>query len=519
MSYRFPLAIFALFALTITGCTSELPRDVAQAYRALPQEVDFNFDVQPILSDRCYTCHGPDENTREAGLRLDQEEGAIATLPESGRRAVVPDSIHKSELVARILHQDAGELMPPPDSKLTLTATEKATLIKWIEQGAEWKEHWAFVAPEKPVPPAIPASWGNNEIDAFIWTQLKANQAAPSPKADKATLLRRVTLDLTGLPPTFEELDQFLADDAPEAYERAVDRLIASTAYGQRWAWDWLDIARYADTNGFQGDPTRSMWPWRDWVVDAINANMPFDQFTVEQLAGDLLPNATKDQILATAFNRNHMYNGEGGRIPEETRVENVFDRVETLGTAWLGLTVNCSRCHDHKFDPLTQREYYQLFDYFNQTSEEGGSYSGKVPPYLDMSQPEDQEIIRSLKNKLDQVANQVFQVEKKIFPRADGQSAAESPNAKGLIGENVDALRVHPSKRSGYYNGRLIETFENTNPSYTSQLKQLQAAESAYTRKANQSVLVMVMDEKPEPRDTYVLSVGVYNKPTEEQV
>ncbi len=513
MPHRFILVTFLLFA----GCRPDLPRDVAQAYRSLPETVDFNFDVQPILSDRCYACHGPDENAREADLRLDIREAALDTLPETGNQAIVPGHPEESALIHRIMYASPEEVMPPLDSKLTLSNNERAILVKWIEQGAVYKPHWAFTHPTAQDAPEIEA-WGNNTIDGFIYNRLQAANLEPSPPADKATLLRRVTLDLTGLPPTLDALDQFLADDRPDAYEKAVDQLLASPAYGQRWAWDWLDVARYADTNGFQGDPTRTMWPWRDWVVDAINNNMPFDQFTVEQLAGDLLPDATPQQILATAFNRNHMYNGEGGRIPEETRIENVFDRVETLGTAWLGLTVNCSRCHDHKYDPLTQKEYYQLFDYFNQTSEEGGSYSGKVPPYLDMGTAADKAVIAELKAALDRVAAQVEAAEKNIFPRPAGKSAAESPQARGLIGENVDALRVHPSKRSGYYNGLLIKAFETTQPAYTNLLRSLQEAESAYTRQANAGVLVMVMDEKPEPRETFVLTKGIYDKPTEEQ-
>lgn len=513
-----PRYLIAILLLLLAGCRSDLPRDVAHAYRELPDVVDFNFDVQPILSDRCYACHGPDENAREADLRLDLSDDARAVLPETGNRAIVPASPHESALVQRILDEDPETRMPPPASKLTLSNRERAILIKWIEQGAAYKKHWAFVAPVVPEVPQNLASWGNNKIDAFVMAQLRTNGYSPAPAADRATLMRRVSLDLTGLPPTLEALDRFLADDAPDAYEKVVDALLASPAYGQRWAWDWLDVARYADTNGFQGDPTRTMWPWRDWVVDAINNNMPYDQFTIEQLAGDLLPDASPQQVLATAFNRNHMYNGEGGRIPEETRVENVFDRVETLGTTWLGLTVNCSRCHDHKYDPLTQKEYYQLFDYFNQTSEEGGSYSGKVPPYLDLSGEDDKKVIANLKADLDRAAQRVFETELEIFPRPAGKSAAESPNAQGLIGENVDALRVHPSKRSGYYNGLLIRAFEERRPAYAQRLKELQAAESAYSRQANASLLVMVMDEIEEPRETFVLTRGIYDKPADQQ-
>lgn len=519
------ISVFRLFAaccvlmVGLSACRSDLPRDVANAYRALPDEIDFNFDVRPILSDRCYACHGPDANTREADLRLDTEEGALAILPESNNRAIVPGDVAQSTLVSRIFHDDPEEMMPPAASKLSLSASEKATLLKWIEQGAEWKPHWAFIAPVKPQPPAVRGNWAQTPIDHFIFAKMNQEGFAPSPEADKTTLLRRVSFDLTGLPPSLEELDAFLADEAPDAYEKAVDRLLASPAYGERWAWDWLDAARYADTNGFQGDPTRTMWPWRDWVVNAINSNMPFDQFSIEQLAGDLLPNATTDQILATGFNRNHMYNGEGGRIQEETRVENVFDRVETVGTVWMGLTVNCSRCHDHKFDPLTQREYFQLYDYFNQTSEEGGSSRGKVAPILDLSPPDYQEKIDVLKQEVMRRAAKVAEMEEIIFPRKKGETAADSPNAKGLIGENVDALKLEPAKRSNYYLRLLAEAFASTNPAYVELLQAQRQAEADYSKQEFQNLLVMVMDEREEPRKTFVLTRGAYDKPTEEQV
>ncbi|MDZ4698107.1 MAG: DUF1549 and DUF1553 domain-containing protein, partial [Rhodothermales bacterium] len=332
----------------------------------------------------------------------------------------------------------------------------------------------------------------------------------------KETLLRRVTLDLTGLPPTLEQLDAFLADDAPDAYDRVVDRLLASPAYGERWAWDWLDAGRYADTNGFQGDPTRTMWPWRDWVVRSINENTPYDRFTVDQLAGDLQPDAGVEQVLATAFNRNHMYNGEGGRIPEETRVENVFDRVETLGTVWLGLTVNCARCHDHKFDPLTQKEYYQFFDYFNQTSEEGGLAHGKVEPVLDLSKPQDLVQLDELQATVDAVALEVRLLEDNLFPRPAGKPAAESPNARGLIGENVDALKQAPERRSSYYLRLLEEAFQDTEPAYAGLLNTLRRAVVDRDRQNALNVRVMVMDERPEPRTSTILERGVYNKPAE---
>ena len=486
----------------------------------LPERVDYNFHVKPILSDRCYACHGPDAEARQADLRLDTEAGALDTPLESGEPAIVPGSLRKSVLYHRITSDDPAFKMPPPESKLALSTREIALINRWIDQGAAWKPHWAFTAPIKPpLPEVTDADWPRNPIDHFVLARLDQERLSPSPEAAKETLLRRVTLDLTGLPPTLDALDAFLADTSSHAYEHAVDRLLASPQYGERWSWDWLDAARYADTNGYQGDPVRTMWPWRDWVVRAINANMPYDQFTIEQLAGDLLPKATRDQILATGFNRNHMYNGEGGRIPEETRVENVFDRVETVGTVWMGLTVTCSRCHDHKYDPITQREYYQLFDYFNQTSEEGSGFNGKVDPVIDLSPPEDRARVAVLQDEVDRIASEVEAMEQALFPHGEGETAADSPNAEGLIGENVDALRLRPSKRSGYYLGLLIKAFAPTEPGYARRLTALNEAVRNRDRQAAQNTRVMVMDEREVPRETFILTRGLYNKPTEKVV
>jgi len=345
--------------------------------------VDFSRDIQPILSDRCYKCHGPDEAKREADLRLDREESALAE--RDGKRAIVPGDLKSSELYRRITSDDADERMPPPDSKLSLTPREIELLRRWIAQGAKWGGHWAFTAPVRPPLPQVrnPA-WTQNAIDYFILQRLEQEGLSPSLEADRTMLIRRVTLDLTGLPPTPEEVDAFLADDSPNAYERLVDRLLASPRYGEHMALAWLDAARYADTSGYQNDGPRHMWRWRDWVIDALNANMPFDQFTVEQLAGDLLPNATLEQRIATGFNRNHRGNAEGGIIPEEYAVEYVVDRVDTTATVWMGLTLGCTRCHDHKYDPFTQEEFYRLYAYFNSIPEHGRAIKeGNSPPYV----------------------------------------------------------------------------------------------------------------------------------------
>lgn len=367
---------------------------------ATPGTVDFNRDIQPILSENCYHCHGPDEHARKAKLRLDRKEGTYGKN-EDGRAIVAPGKPDDSELVSRILSTDPDEVMPTPKSNRKLTDAQKVLLKKWVEQGAPWAEHWAFVAPKKAEVPKPDPTLGTvrNVIDAFVLDQLSKEKLRQAPEADKARLLRRVTLDLTGLPPTPQELDAFLADPSPEAYEKAVDRLLASPRYGERMVWEWLDAARYADTNGYQGDPTRAMWYWRDWAIKALNDNMPFDQFTVEQLAGDLLPEPTQDQLIATGFHRNHMINGEGGRIPEESRVDYVMDRVETTGTVWMGLTLNCCRCHDHKFDPIKQREYYQLSAYFNSIEESGGNDAGGyAKPIISLATPEQQAKIDAAK-------------------------------------------------------------------------------------------------------------------------
>ena len=349
----------------------------------LPERVDFALDVRPILSDRCFKCHGPDGAARKSDLRLDQKEVVFARL-SSGATAVVPGRPRKSELVRRILSDDPGLVMPTPDSHLELSDYEKAVLIRWIDQGAEWKPHWAFTAPTRPeVPAPVSPDWVvRNPVDRFVQATLKTRGLAPQPEASREVLIRRVTFTLTGLPPTPAEVDAFVRDGSPDAYERLVDRLLASPAYGERMAAEWLDIARFADTHGYQDDVPRDMSPWRDWVIGAFNRNMPVDQFVTWQLAGDLLPNATREQRLATAFNRHHMQSQEGGIVPEEYRVEYVADRVQTLGRAFLGVTLECARCHDHKYDPVQQKDYFQLYAFFNSINEAGQApYSGMASP------------------------------------------------------------------------------------------------------------------------------------------
>lgn len=340
------------------------------------QEIDFDRDVRPILSNTCYTCHGPDSNKRQAELRFDVEASVFAD--RDGSPILVKGKPDQSDLIKRILTDDEDLVMPPPDQKQQLSAKDKETLQKWVAQGAKWRGHWAFETISRPSRPSTKnKAWPKNDIDWFVLKRLEQLGMSPSEAAAKHTLLRRVSLDLTGLPPTIEELEAFLKDDSPKAYEKAVDHLLASPRYGEHFALSWLDAARYADTNGYQQDRTRTMWPWRDWVIKSLNDNMPFDRFTVEQIAGDRLDNPTIPQLVATGFHRNHMLNGEGGRIAEESRVEYVVNRVETTGAVWLGLTLGCGRCHDHKYDPISQREFYNLYAYFNSIDERGNVDAG----------------------------------------------------------------------------------------------------------------------------------------------
>ena len=345
--------------------------------------VDFNRDIRPILSDNCFECHGPDAEQRQTELRLDTRDGLFRTTDEHS--SVVPGDFAKSELFRRISSSDPDERMPPLDSGRMLTARQISAIKQWIESGAGWQQHWSFVTPIRPQLPSVSnADWVKNAIDRFVLARLDQADLEPSEAADKRTLLRRVSFDLTGLPPTPDEIHSFLKDDSLDAYERVVDRLLKSPRYAERMTIRWLDAARYADTNGYQTDGPRDMWRWRDWVLEAFHQNMPFDQFTIEQLAGDLLPEATRDQKIATGFNRNHRGNAEGGIVPEEFQVEYVVDRVDTTFTVWQGLTMGCARCHSHKFDPLTQKEYYQVFACFNNIPESGRALKeGNSPPYI----------------------------------------------------------------------------------------------------------------------------------------
>ena len=379
---RYNLQCFVLIAILIfaSGARSEPPST----------PVRFSRDILPILSENCFKCHGPDDKARKAKLRLDQREAALKVL-SAGKPG-------ESELLRRINAEDDDGLMPPPKSNRKLTAEQKQTLRRWIEQGAVWGKHWAYETPGRPALSVVKdKSWPKNGIDYFVLALLEKVRLAHSPEASKETLIRRVTLDLTGLPPSLKEVDAFLADRSVDAYEKVVDRLLTSERFGERMAMEWLDEARYADTNGYQNDFARTMWPWRDWVIGAFNRNLPFDRFITEQLAGDLLPGATLQQKIATGFNRNNRTVTEAGSIEDEWLVENVVDRVETTATVFLGLTMGCARCHEHKYDPISQKEFYEFFAFFNNVNEKGvyTEQRGNVAPLLAVPSKEDEEKLK----------------------------------------------------------------------------------------------------------------------------
>ena len=390
----------------------------AQCFAQTGKRVDFDRDVRPILSENCFPCHGFDASKRMAGLRLDVRDMATHRLP-SGQTAIVPFDPTKSELVDRINRADARH-MPPAYSGKKLRKEQIQTLVNWIAQGAPYSPHWSFVPPKRPPLPRVKTpSWCRNPIDTFILARLEREGLRPSPEADRRTLIRRVTLDLTGLPPTPKEVAAFLADRRPDAYERLVDRLLASPHYGERMAVPWLDLARYADTNGYHIDNQRFMWRWRDWVIDAFNRNLPYDQFVIEQLAGDLLPNATLDQKIASGFNRNHPITFEGGAIPEEYAAAYVEDRVDVTATAFMGLTMKCAQCHDHKYDPISQREYYRFFAFFNNVPEQGlDGNSGNAAPFIKAPTPDQAKL-------MDAYNHNIAELDGKIASRAAEASSA----------------------------------------------------------------------------------------------
>jgi hypothetical protein len=419
---------------------------------AAPEAIEYNRDIRPILSDRCYQCHGPDAARRKADLRLDVESSAKAE--RDGGRAIVPGDLNASDLYRRITAKDVLERMPPAKSGKSLSRAEMEKIGRWIAQGAKWQRHWSFIPPASPpVPRVHEGDRVRNPIDAFVQSRLAAEGLEPSREAERGILIRRVTLDLTGLPPTSDEIDAFERDKAPNAYEKVVDRLLASPRLGERLATRWLSAARYADTNGYQTDAPRVMWRWRDWVIEALNRNQPFDQFTIEQLAGDMLPGASLDQKIASGFNRNHRGNGEGGIIPEEYAVEYVVDRVDTTATVWLGLTVACARCHSHKFDPVGQEEFYRFFALFNSVPEEGRAIKyGNSPPMIKAPTRAQQQKLAELEKRSAGLESQARASEPEVAAaQAEWERSVRGRPGKGDWSLDDDlVIRVTPDEHQG---------------------------------------------------------------------
>lgn len=474
--------------------------------------VNFSREILPLLSDNCFKCHGPDEHARKSGLRLDTPEGAFAP-GKSGAVAIVPKASQRSEVIRRLTTDDPDDIMPPRESNRHLSPVQVELIRRWIDEGAPWGRHWAFDPPVRPPVPKMSLGF-RNPIDAFIQARLTQEGRRPAAEAPRRTLIRRVTLDLTGLPPTPEEVSAFLNDKSPGAYERVVDRLLASPRYGERMAWDWLEAARYADSNGYQGDSERTMWPWRDWVVEAFNRNLPFDQFTVWQIAGDRLPLATNEQRLATGFLRNHMINGEGGRIPEENRIDYLFDQAETVATVWLGATFNCTRCHDHKYDPYTQRDYYGLLAFFNQTLVDGSGGDPQSPPNLAVPSPEQARRLAELEAKLVSASRVTETFEAKKFDRDPTNAITDSVAAKDLPKEVLESLKVAPRDRDAARLEKLAAHWKDSDAAYVKVLEEQRNLRKDRDAASRSIPRVMVMEDMPKPRATFILNRGNYLKP-----
>ena len=441
------LSLFGLILL-LFSCSPDLPEEVQVAYDEMPEAVDFNIHVKPILSDKCFACHGPDLAAQKAGLSLHDPEMAFAELKESpGKFAIKPGNLNKSELFHRIVSDDIDYQMPSKESNLSLTPREKAILVKWIEDGAQYKKHWAFIPPqEQDLPKVRDKSWAKNPIDRFVLAKLEAEKIKPSAEAEKEILLRRLSLDLTGLPPSLAEIDVFLSDPSPDAYEKQVDRLLNSVHFGEKMAMHWMDIARFADTHGYTVDRYRDASPYRDWVIRAFNQNQPYDQFITDQLAGDLLPNPTKDQLIATAFNRIHPQNMEGGIVEEEFRVEYVIDRTSTMGQAFMAMTLGCARCHDHKYDPISQKNFFEMSSFFNQVDEAGQiSWDNAMPaPTMLLTDAEKDKMLDYLLSQKENQEAALIQMEKE----------EEQPFQNWLASKafQKEAVREYPSSRVAFF-------------------------------------------------------------------
>ena len=527
--------------------------DVICAQPQSKGDVLFNRDIRPILSNHCFQCHGPDLRAQKGGLRLDVRDQATGMM-DSGIAAIVPGHPNESALMERVRSHDADLVMPPVETGKPLSAAQIQLLNDWIASGAEYEQHWAYQPIQRPeVPQSVHAAWGRNEIDAFILLRLEREQLPPSPEADAATLIRRLSLDLTGLPPSVVDVDAFVqelaqagvvssdepgsdqlaatvgsADDrANEVYLRWVNHLLKSPHYGERMAVDWLDAARFADTNGYQVDRDREMYAWRDWVINAFNSNMPFDQFTLEQIAGDLLPDPSLSQRIATGFHRNHMLNEEGGVIPEEFLAEYCADRVETTATVWLGHTLNCARCHDHKFDPFTQRDYYGLYAFFHNISEGGiGNYGANIrrsaPPVIQLPAPEIEQQIADLRRENDDVAKKLQTLEARLLTEQpewekslqQKLTAAESTSPDGKVPAEIFAvLQADASARSVEQKTQLTNYQKSTNSEHSTLSERAKAIPGLIDALDLQIPTTLVMQELPAPRVTKVLQRGVYSQ------
>lgn len=507
-----------LILLALVCCV--VPSAVAQ------ERVQFNRDIRPILSDKCFYCHGQDGNKRQADLRLDDRDAAIKA------KAFVPSDAAASALIERINSTDADLQMPPPDSNRKLTAEQKKLIERWIAEGANYEQHWAFVAPQRPTPPTVKQeAWLRNPIDRFVLNKIEAAGLAPSPEAERATLIKRLSIDLIGLPPTPEEVTAFVADADPLAYEKLVDRLLDSKHYGERMALPWLDAARYADSNGFQQDGDTWQWIWRDWVVEALNSDLPFDKFTTWQLAGDLLPNATNEQKIASGLNRNHLLNGEGGAIAEEQRFVNLFDRIDTTATTWLGLTLACAQCHDHKYDPLTRKDYYSLLDAFNRVPESGTPQrqSSRIrvgAPFIELPSEENKAKLAQFEAEMKSLEGESRPVIDAAFAAwriglfADGEPADGKDLPRNLtpLLRKPEAERTEADKKS--IESQLRTFFDNSvKAGVVAKLPQVvkyEAARKAFEDyKGDKIPRVMVMSDE-KPRDTHILDRGEYLQPLE---
>jgi hypothetical protein len=499
---------------------------LALAPTALPQDLSYNRDIRPILAENCFYCHGQDPNHREGELRLDRREQAVE------RGAIVPGKSSESELVRRILSTDHDLQMPPPQSNRSLTDDQKQLLARWIDLGAQEETHWAFQPPRHPKPPEFRDSvWPKTPIDAFVLQQLQKVGLSPNPPADRATLIKRLSIDLLGMPPSEEEVDQFVADPSEDAYEQLVERMLADPRYGERMALPWLDAARYADSNGFQQDGDTWQWIWRDWLVGAIQRDMPFDQFTVWQLAGDLLPDATTEQKIASGFNRNHLLNGEGGAIPEEQRFVILFDRMDTTATTWLGLTMACAQCHDHKYDPITMRDYYAMMDAFNHLPENGVPkyFSSRIrvaPPLIELPTEENLAKIAEFQQRIEGAQRESQPLEQAAFEswKLAVLASQSATDAAGL----PDAIRTLLAKPQDQRNedeknqlesGLKKHFDEKIRPPLAAKLPKLNEAAEAQQQlnqyRNEQIPRAMVMSDA-QKRETSILDRGNYLAPTE---